>query len=212
MNQKFGGPAEKPTDVARINDGGDEKKSLLWFAAMAFVFVIPIVLINLPGVQVWIGRTIAVSSFMFFVPVGVFWFGLNPKTKMIRAGGKLATPQFDNLRPKIERAIRIVVVTFGIFFLVSETIPLAMDLIHLADSDMPTKFTDTVTSRTTALGGVLLGESSVRFAHNERSYYLFYSWLRPLRVGESYEFTVLPRSRAILEFHTTENTSSFYRR
>jgi hypothetical protein len=120
---------------------------------------------------------------------------------MITGKGGLAERKFDNVRPKIELGIRIAVVAFGILFLIYKTLPLGSDLAHLAAGEKPATFTATITYRTSSFGGVLLGERSVQFARGGMSYSLFYSWTSPLRVGESYEFTVLPRSRLILDFH-----------
>jgi hypothetical protein len=162
--------------------------------AIVFVFLLPVIILSLPWGPVWLRRTIAVSSFTFFVTAGVFWLGLSPKSTMFRE----ETPA----RLKSERVIRIAVVAFGILFFVYQTSPLASDLFHLVTGEKPTKFTAMVTYRTSSLKGALVGERSVRFGRGGASYYLFYSWTSPLNEGESYEFTVLPRSRMILDFRT----------
>lgn len=187
-------------DEPQIEEGRYGKNRSYWVLAILFFFALPIVAVNLPGISIWLGRTIAVSSFTFFMSVAIFWFGLSPKTKMITGKGGLADRKYDNARPKIELGIRIAVVAFGILFLVYKTLPLASDLAHLAAGEKPTRLTATITYRTSSFGGVLLGERSVQFARGGQSYYLFYSWTSTLRVGESYEFTVLPRSRLILDF------------
>jgi hypothetical protein len=173
-----------------------KNKSLV---GIALVFVLPVVIVSLPGIPVWLSRSIAVSTFIFFTTVGIFWFGLSPKSKMIM-GGSLAESRYDRVRPKIDLGIRGVVVAFGVLFFVYKTLPLGKDIFHLATGEKPTKLTATVAYRTSSMGAVLLGERSVRFARDTTSYYLFYSWTSPLYIGESYEFLVLPRSRMILDF------------
>jgi len=148
-------------------------------------------MVSLPGVPIYLGRMVAVSSFTFFGTLAIFWFGISPTIKMIRGGPS---------RPKVELGIRIAVVAFGISFFAYDAWPLASDLLHLAAGEKPAKFTSTVIYRTSGFGGLLLGERSVRFARDGISYYLFYSWTDHLSVGHSYEFTVLPRSRMILDF------------
>jgi hypothetical protein len=176
-----------------------KEKRFFWAIAVFFIFVIPVVAVNLQPVPLWLGRATAVSSFTFFLTVAIFWFGLDPKTRMIM-GGRLAQPELDRERKKIEIGIRIAVVVFGVFFFWLDAFPLASDLIHLLKGEARTTFTAKVAYRTTALGGVLLGENSVRLVPGGDSYYAFYNWTKPLRVGESYEFVVLPRSRMILDF------------
>ena len=179
---------------------GDKRRTnLSWWASVFFVYVLPVAAINSGIVPVWLGRTIAISSFTFFVTVAIFWFGLNPKTKMIR-GGRYAAPDFAKFRRRTEIEIRIVVVAFGIFFAYSDATPLASDILHLCAGEKPAAFKAEVTYRTTALfGGALLGENSVRLASTNGSYYLFYNWTKQIKVGRSYEFVVLPRSRTILD-------------
>jgi len=115
-------------DAPPIDKNRIETKPFYWQLAVFFIFVFPIVAVNLPGVPIWVGRTIAVSSFTFCVTVAIFWFGLSPKTKMITEKGGLAEPKFDKARSKIEIGIRIAVVAFGILFVVYKTSPLASDL------------------------------------------------------------------------------------
>jgi hypothetical protein len=179
--------------------GGNPMKRMHWLAIF-FIFVFPVVIVSLPGVPIWLGRAVAVSIFFFFLDVGIFWYGLNPKSKMI-LGGTLAEARFDKTRPKIELGIRICVIAFGLVLIVYKVLPLASDLFHLSTGEKPAGFTAKVIYETSSFGGLLLGERSVRFAREGASYTLFYSWTSPLRVGESYEFVVLPRSRLVLDFH-----------
>jgi hypothetical protein len=95
------------------------------------VLVIPFVIVSLPGLPQWLGRTIATSILLFSFTVGVFWYGLSPRTKMILPSGKFSQPQYDSLRPSIERNIRVLVVLFGVFIFYYLTFPFSMDLARL---------------------------------------------------------------------------------
>ena len=64
--------------------------------------------------------------------VGIFWYGLSPKSRMI-LGGTLAEPRFDKTRLKIEFAIRICVVVFGLLVLFYKAVPLGSDLFSSID-------------------------------------------------------------------------------
>ena len=174
-----------------------------YWVAIIFVFLLPFVIVSLPGVPGWLGRVVAVSIFAFLMTPGIFWFGLSPKSRVIGRSGKFNGPRFDKVRPQIERVIRIVVVTFGVFFFLYVTLPLASDLVHLARGEKPTRITAVVRYKSVPLGGLWFLKQSVRFSTEAVSYSLFYSW-KPLRVGESYEFVVLSRSRFILEFHESD--------
>jgi len=164
---------------------------------LLLIFVIPFVIVSVPGIPPSAARIIATSIFIFSVTVGIFWYGLTSKTKMILASGKLSRPEYDDVRPKIERNIRILVVLFGAFFCYYITFPFSIDLARLVAGETPLKITGIVSSRYSRLWFV---EQSVRVAPETKvKYYLFYSW-RPLRVGENYELFVLPHSRVIVEF------------
>lgn len=166
-----------------------------------FVFVIPFVVVSLPAIPQSIGRTIATSIFMFSLTVGVFWYGLSSKTKMILPSGKLSQPEYDSVRPMIERGIRVFIVLFGTFFFYYVTFPFSVDLARLAGGETPLRITGVVRNMSVPLFGLWFVEQSVRvFPETDIKYRLYYSW-KPLRAGETYEFAVLPRSRAIIEFH-----------
>jgi hypothetical protein len=118
---------------------------------------------------------------------------------MIR-GGRLSEPRFDKVRQRKERGMRILVVAFGLLLFFYVTLPLALDLIHLAGGEKPTTITAVVKYKSVPLGGMWFIHQSVRFTRDAISYSLFYSW-KPLQVDTSYQFIVLPRSREILDFH-----------
>jgi hypothetical protein len=168
---------------------------------LVLIFVIPFVIVSVPGIPPSAARIIATSIFIFSFTVGIFWYGLSSKTKMILPSGKLSRPEYDDVRPTIERNIRVLVVLFGAFFCYYITFPFSIDLARLVAGETPLKITGTVRSRSVPLFGLWFVEQSVRIAPEAKAkYYMYYSW-RPLRVGEEYELVVLPHSRVIIEFH-----------
>jgi hypothetical protein len=191
---------ERPENSTTRAVDSQNKGRTYYRVAALFFFIFPVMMVSFPGIPIWLGRAAAVSIFFFFMTVAIFWFGLSPKSKMIQ-GGPLTEPRFEKTRRKIDLGIRSAVIAFGLIFLFYKTLPLASDLFHLSIGEKPAKFTARVAYETSSLGGVFFGERSVRFARDGMSYTVFYSWTSPLRVGTSYEFIVLPRSRLILDFH-----------
>lgn len=164
------------------------------------IFVVPFVIVSVPGIPQGLGRLIATSILIFSLTAGIFWYGLSSKTKMILPSGKLSKPEYDGVRPTVERNIRVLVVLFGAFFSYYLTVPFSMDLARLMGGEKPSTLTGVVKSRSVPLLGLWFIEQSVRVFPETKAKYLFYSW-QPLRVGETYELGVLPRSRVIVEFH-----------
>src|SRR5579863_7506719 len=125
---------EDPFPIERLRHPRDTqrptkmKRNIILYY-LGILFLLPFILTDLPWIPVWLGRAMGVAVFIFFMAALIFWYGLSPKTKMIR-GGKLSEPRFDKLRPQIEKAIRILVVAFGVFFFYEEALPLSSDLFH----------------------------------------------------------------------------------
>jgi hypothetical protein len=164
------------------------------------IFVIPFVIVAIPAIPQWLGRTIASSILIFSFTVAVFWYGISSKTKMILPGAKLNQPQYDSVRPTIERNIRILVVLFGAFFAWYITIPFSIDLARLVAGEKPIEITRVVRRRSVPLFGLYFIEQSVKISEDSKTKSLYYSW-EPIRAGETYEFVFLPRSQIIIEFH-----------
>lgn len=169
-------------------------KALFFF----FLFVFPYWLISLNSMQQWASRAIAISLFWVLMISATFWYALSSKTRMIMPGGTLSQPQFEDTRPLMEKRIRIFIVLLGVFASIVVGIPLAQDLFQLSATRDPIRITATPLGRSVPLFGLWFLEQSVRISRPGFDYYLFYS-LQPLRVGEKYEFLVLPRSRVILD-------------
>jgi len=170
---------------------------------LVLLFVVPYVVISLPGVPEWLGRLIATSLLIFLVPAGAFWSGLSPKTKILE-GGKLDQPQYDKVRPIIKRNIRILVVACGVFFSLYFTYPLTVDLVRLAGGEKPLRITVVAKDVSVPVFGVWFLNQSVRVSEQSNATYNLYYSLKPVRVGESYEFVVFPYSRLILQFREVQ--------
>jgi len=163
-----------------------------WLVVIA-ILLGPYLFLQSPGVPQALGRTIAVSIWAFCAPAAILWFGL--KSQMIRPGGKLYQPQFDDVRPKIERNLRILVMAFGVFYFFILTLPFAEDLIQLGNSQKLLRITEEVKYRRSGRGPM----QSIGLSYRDKSYYLFYG-TKLLKVGSAYEFVILPRSRMILDY------------
>jgi hypothetical protein len=139
-------------------------------------------------------RVIAVSFWALAMPVAIFWFGI--KSQMILKGGKLYQPQYDDVRPKIERNMRFVVIAFGIFYFFVLSLPFAKDLIQVAISHRLSRTTKAVTY---IRHSGRAPSQDIGLTGSDTNYYLFYP-SKTLRVGNTYEFVVLPESRVILDY------------
>ena len=90
-----------------------------FFVFLVIVFA-PRLILSLAVPQVLV-RGVAVSMWLFGFPVAAVRFAL--KSQMIRPGGKLYRPEFDSVRPTIERNIRIIVLAFSVFVVYVEALP-----------------------------------------------------------------------------------------
>ena len=166
------------------------------FLVFVAIVIVPHLILSLTTVPQALGRGIIVAIWLFGFPVAGVWFAV--KSQMIRPGGKLYQPRFDAIRPQIERNLRIIVVAFVLFWLYFETLPFGHDLIELqAGRALPriTREVKNVDSGYRAMGI----QKTIGFASERENYYLWYS-SKFLRVGDTYEFVVLPSSRIILDY------------
>jgi hypothetical protein len=165
-----------------------------WVVVLS-ILIGPYLVLRLPGAPQAPGRGAIVSVLLLGAPIAIFWFGF--KSQMIRSGGKLSEPKFDRARPKIELGIRILVVAFGVFFFWSSTLPVAEDLVLLAAGQNLLRITKTMKySRSGRPGNPC---ERIGLSDEDKAYQLCYP-TKALRVGDTYEFVVLPRSRMILDY------------
>jgi hypothetical protein len=161
---------------------------------LLFVLFGPFFILRSPVVPQALVRMIAVSFWAFAMPVAIFWFGI--KSHMIRKGGKLYEPQYDDVRPKIERNIRFGVIAFGVFYFFVLSLPFAEDLIQVAIGHRLSRITKAVTYIKHTRGAL---SQDIGLSGSDKNYYLFYP-SKTLRVDNTYEFVVLPQSRVILDY------------
>jgi hypothetical protein len=166
---------------------------------LALVFLIPCLLVSLPGMPPWLARAIAVSVLVLGGTSFFFLAGLVPKLKLVSVGPKLLRPEFDAIRPKLERNLRLFVLALGAFMFFFVTLPVTEDIIHLCAGEKPVQIFETPRSTSTLFGAWFLVQF-VRFSSAEGNNILLYSVNR-VRAGRKYEFLVLPRSHLIMDFH-----------
>jgi hypothetical protein len=169
---------------------------------LALVLVVPYILLSLPGVPPWLGRTIAISILAFASTSFCFLAGLIPKMSLISVGPKLRRPEFDAIRPKLERNLRLFVLGLGALVFFFFTLPITEDVIHLCAGEKPVQIVETPLSASTPFGVWFLVQF-IRFSPTEGSYSLLYSFTR-VHAGKKYEFLTLPESHMVLEFHEQE--------
>jgi hypothetical protein len=176
----------------------------LRYVFLILVLVVPFVLVALPGIPQWLARTTATSVFLAVMTGGVFWYALSSKTQMIRSSGKLSQPQYDDVRPTIERNIRVVVLLFGVFCCIYLIFPLMVDVGRLMGGAKPQRTTDVVKEKSVPLFGLWFLEQSVRLSQEPKTKYALYFCWEPLQARGKYEFLILPRSRVIVEFREVD--------
>ena len=173
-----------------------------WVVVLS-ILIGPYLVLRLPGAPQVPARGAMVSVLLLAAPVAISWFGF--KSQMIRPGAPLAEPKFDKVRPKIELGLRILVVAFGVFFFWIMTVPVAEDLVLLAAGQNLLRITKTVKyyrrSGSRGYPSIRIGLSD-----EDKTFELYYP-SKPLRVGETYEFVVLPRSRMILDYRQSSETT-----
>jgi hypothetical protein len=167
-------------------------------AAVLSILIGPYLVLRLPGAPQASGRGIIVSVLLLGTPVAILWYG--SKSQMIRPGARLWERKFDRVRPKIELGLRILVVAFGVFFFWIATVPVAEDLVLLAAGQNLLRITKTVKYRRYGRPGN--PRVSIGLSGEDKVYQLYYP-TKVLRVGETYEFVVLPRSRTILDYRAS---------
>jgi hypothetical protein len=181
----------KGNDVVQYNDGTK------WIQYVLVVFVLPFTIICLSGGWEWFARLVVVSVAIAAVPIVCFGTSLNPGATYIRAGGKLSGPGLERPRQIVDLVMRIIVLSFGVFFLVIIAIPFMQDCKELAANGKPARVIGTV-GRNSAVPFLKQSVNLMQGRQCEsQSYTLLYA-IHLLKVGGQYEFWVLPRSRMIL--------------
>lgn len=180
-------------------DKAQDKSRAYYGLAFLVIVVFPMLIVSVGSIPSWLSRAIALFILMDLGAGAILWFGLSPRSQVIDRSAKLNEPRFAAVRTRIEIGLRVAIVLFGMLFLISRTVPFTLDLLGLIKGESPEKIVGVVRGNSVALGGIWFLKQGIRLTRAPDSYSLFYSW-RFVRTGESYEFTVLPRSRLILDF------------
>lgn len=128
-----------------------------------------------------------------------FLAGLAPSLKLVSVGPKLRRPEFDDIRPRMERNLRLFVLVIGVFVFFAITLRLVEDVGHLCVGEKPAQVTAAPQSVSTIFGAWYLVQF-VNLGQGKRMATLLYS-SKLLQKGRNYEFVVLPRSQILLAFH-----------
>ncbi len=172
---------------------------------LLMVFVVPYLVIYISGLPHWVGRLMADLIFVLTLTLGIFLYSLSSKMRMILEGGKLSRPEYARVRPKIERAIRIAGVAFGLFFTFYVTAPFVGDFGSVLASKAPLKISSQVRAGSGLM--VFFRQSVYPVDPGVRSntpYRLLYS-LNPIQSGRRYELSVLPKSRMVVDYVELKN-------
>ncbi len=155
----------------------------------------------------WIGRVIALSVVFVSAVVLSLWYSMNPRTSMIREGGRLSGTEFAKQKRLVEGVLRVAILGFGLSLLFMVAVPFAGDVVSLATGERPETLQGRVARNTSAFGAWFVSQS-IGFQGGEEAegtYYLLYSLAPRLRRDAVYEVLVLPRSRMIVEASLAAN-------
>lgn len=172
------------------------KKSLV----LILFFIIPLVIIEImkPDDEV-LGRIIATGIFYIGMVIAGTIYLLNKNEKIIPKWAKVYKIYSEKQVKKIELAIRFLGCLLIIFIFFSGTVPFLQDIVGIIKKDeQPIKIEATIKTRYTAFLGLWFLYQDIRMQDIKGSYEFWYS-PRRLEEGERYEFTILPRSKAILK-------------
>jgi len=182
------------------------RKILKWVPLILFI-VVPYTSILLAREHELVGRIVALSIVFCSAVVLIFWYSLNPKTKIIRPGGKLTQLGFKK-KQIVEWTARLLFLGFGLVFLYSFVVPFAIDMFVVVQGYEITTVKGTVTRNSTLFGTWFLSQSIRinRGTSGEETYYLLYSLKPRLRRETKHEFLILPHSKLILEAKELKKT------
>lgn len=183
-----------------------EKNRLLkWIRRfwVPFVFIIcPPPIILLAGRLEWIAR---IFTFLVVLPaavVAVFWYGLSPKTQIIKPGAKLNRQEFGKKwKTRVTIIGRALFCLTGLIILFGLMVPFTIDIALLLSGDKPIMVSGRTIDNETFFGFSFIYQN-IRFetdAGAKKHYFLLYSAKPRLRRNAHYEFLALPRSKLVLQ-------------
>lgn len=172
-----------------------------WYAA-AFAIFGPYILVLILEPD-WFARLIGISYFAFGVPGALLWYAFGPR-KNLGSEGRTIWPSYILKRfgDKVFLGTRLLLFGLALIALYLITIPLAKDILIIANSGQPLNQTKLVTqTRGNSITGWVLehvtleGEGRV----NVDEYSAFYFPPRRIMQNNKYEFLYIPNSRIILD-------------
>lgn len=168
------------------------------FILAIVIVVLPYALLAIPGIPPWLGRLLGACILVFGGTLLFFLAGLVPELGLSSVGPKLRRPEYDAIRPTMEKRLRFIFIGFGLLICFFVTFPVANDLIRMCAGQKPMRITETVHSTSTLFGAWFLVQF-VDFPSGAGSDTLLYS-VTPLRANTGYQFLILRRSHLILDF------------
>jgi len=175
------------------------RNGVRWLIVLS-VFILPHILISLPGVSRLQSRPLILSAVFISMGIGFCSYGLNPRSRILGPTALLNQPQYDAVRPRWVIVIRLLSVVTGVVIFGNFGIPFATASVRVARGQKPVEITGTIVRNRGGVFGASFVLQSVTLSSNSHQYQIFYS-LAPLRVGETYELEVLPNSDLVLDFH-----------
>jgi membrane protease YdiL (CAAX protease family) len=173
-------------------------KSSTWIVLIVIGVVLPNILIYSGMFPRWVARTLAVGIVCVAMTIFFTWKGLGSESRIIVPNSPYNASRYEASRPKIILAIRAFFLVLALFCLFYIVVPLSADVVGLARGQKPIQITETITAKSNSLFGMLV--QWVNLTDSDGQDGLWYSW-EPLHVHETYAFTILPRSRLIVDFH-----------
>jgi membrane protease YdiL (CAAX protease family) len=174
------------------------RNSTTWIVLVVIGLVIPNILIYSNVFPRWVARTAAVAIVCVAMTFFFTWKSLSPKSRIIVPNSPYNAPRYEASRPKIVLGIRIFFAALAVFCLFYFVIPLSEDIVGLVRGQKPEQITETIEGKSSFVFGILV--QWVGLSDSDGQYSLWYSW-EPLHLNETYAFTILPRSRVIVDFH-----------
>ncbi len=165
-----------------------------------FMIILPILLVHI-GHGNWINRIIAssisISCGMFFC----LYVGLSPNYKIIKKDGKLNNKEYSKIRPRVEFAIRIIILCVGLTAFWFLLLPQMKDVYRLIISKQDPEILRGIVENVSTGPGALFICKSVEFKIDSgetiKRLYMYPS--RSVKLGKEYDFVILPQSKFILE-------------
>lgn len=175
-------------------------KDWIWYAA-AFAILGPFILIIVFDPD-WLMRLIGVAYFSLGFPAILFWYAFGPK-KNLGSEGRTIWPKYilNRFGDSVYTGTRILLAILAGISFYFLTLPLAVDLITVAQGKAPLNGSGTVTDvEGSSINSFIFqninfnGDNSI-----DGRFHTWYFLLGSIKYGNTYEFIYLPNTRVILD-------------